>query len=125
MPSNSRPSPSIGVGVARAESPSLGRILRSYCATKEPKRPSKPAVFLAFHARVILRVLQANTIIAALEDPRPVQRDKLVALRPLVATIRAYDDGDYARVVRAIKKRLNSPKLAAEIGALIAELDRD
>jgi uncharacterized protein (TIGR02996 family) len=66
--------------------------------------------------------VQADTIIARLDDPRPIQRDKLAALRSHIATIRAYDDGDYARVIRAIKKRLNSPKLTAEVAALLGEL---
>ena len=105
---------------------SLGAILRDHCATTSSERPTKPAVFLTFHDRVIVGLLmQVDTIIEALEDPRPIQRDKLAALRPHLQAIRAFHDGDHARVIRAIKKRLSSPRLANEVKAVLEELVRD
>ncbi|MBA3503414.1 MAG: hypothetical protein M4D80_29440 [Myxococcota bacterium] len=50
------------------------------------------------------------------------QRTKLERVREHVAMIRALPDDAYARALRAIKKRVSSPKLAAEVAALIGEL---
>jgi hypothetical protein len=50
------------------------------------------------------------------------QRSKLERIRAQRAAIRALPDDDHARALRAIKKRIASPKLATEVAALIAEL---
>lgn len=65
-------------------------------------------------------------MIAWLGDPNLPQRDKLATLRATyIETIRALDDTDHATVVREIKKRLKSPKLAAELAALMVALTKD
>jgi hypothetical protein len=52
------------------------------------------------------------------------QRAKLERVREQAAAIRALPDDDFARALRAIKKRIASPKLAAEVAAVIAELSQ-
>lgn len=53
------------------------------------------------------------------------QRAKLDALRAEVAAIRALDDAAFVRIVRAIKKKLSSPKLADEVAALVHAVSVD
>jgi hypothetical protein len=62
---------------------------------------------------------------AWLAAAQPSQRDKLAILRTEhLEMIRALRDDEFAVVVRAIKKRLGSPKLADEVAALVLELGR-
>ena len=68
--------------------------------------------------------MTGEQVVAWLEGPES-QRAKLAALRAHVPAIRTFSDGDFQAVVRAIKKRLGSPKLAAEVAALLAELTHD
>lgn len=58
-----------------------------------------------------------------LADPTITQRDKLAMLSErLIEPIRALHDDDYERVVRAIKKQVNSKKLDAKLAVLLAAL---
>jgi len=67
----------------------------------------------------------ADNLCSWLERSSYSQRDKLAMLRSTYVTvIRELADADHKRVIRAIRKRLNSPKLATEVAALIAEIAR-
>lgn len=50
------------------------------------------------------------------------QRDKLEHLRARAGEIRALDDAAFTRIVRAIKKKLSSPKLADEVAAFVRDV---
>jgi uncharacterized protein (TIGR02996 family) len=67
----------------------------------------------------------ADELCAWLAEGRAPQREKLTALADHLADIAAMSDADHKRVVREIKKRLNSPKLAAEVTQLVALLVRE
>lgn len=68
----------------------------------------------------------ADKLCEWLATSREPQRVKLLALRDKhVGDLAAMSDADHRRVVREIKKRLNSPKLADEVGQLLALLVRD
>jgi hypothetical protein len=69
--------------------------------------------------------MTADTLEALLADADVPQRVKLDRLRDHVAAIRALDDAAFVRVVRAIKKRLSSPKLADEVAALVHAASAD
>ena len=66
----------------------------------------------------------ADKLCTWLAEGREPQRDKLVALDNHLDDIAAMSDADHRRVVREIKKRLNSPKLAAEVTQLLGRLVR-
>jgi len=66
--------------------------------------------------------MTADQYVAWLADASRSQREKLAQLQEHVATIRALFDDDHARVLREVKKRLNSPKLAADVATLVAAL---
>jgi len=61
-------------------------------------------------------------LIAWLDNQARPQREKLAEVRGHVAMIRALHDDEHAAVVRTLKKRLGSPKLAGELAALLREL---
>lgn len=70
--------------------------------------------------------MTADSIIKWLVHNPAMQRDKLTTLREhYVAAIREMYDDDLQRVVREIKKRINSKKLAAELAAFFADVTRD
>ncbi len=69
--------------------------------------------------------MDADALCAFLDDPAITQRTKLEALRgEHLAAIQALSDPDHKRVVRAIKKRIKSPKLTDELFALVGEISR-
>jgi uncharacterized protein (TIGR02996 family) len=61
-------------------------------------------------------------VLAILDDAARSQREKLAALRVHADAIRALHDDDHERVLRELRRRLKSPKLAADVAALAAEL---
>lgn len=70
--------------------------------------------------------MTADQIIDWLASSPAAQREKLATVRErYLAIVRELDDDDHQRVVRALKKRLGSPKLASELSALLVELVRD
>lgn len=70
--------------------------------------------------------MQADVLVRWLVDSSQPQREKLATVRErYVAAIRDYDDDDHRRVVRELKKRLSSPKLAGELAALLGDVTRD
>lgn len=70
--------------------------------------------------------MTADQIIDWLAGSPASQREKLATVRErYLAIVRELDDDDHQRVVRALKKRLGSPKLASELAALLVELVRD
>jgi hypothetical protein len=68
---------------------------------------------------------EAEGLEAMLADAAIPQRAKLDRVREHTAAIRALDDAAFVRVVRAIKKRVSSPKLADEVTALLHALSAD
>lgn len=70
--------------------------------------------------------MTADQIIDWLARSPGSQREKLATVRArYVAIVRDLDDDEHQRVVRELKKRINSKKLVAELGALLGELARD
>ena len=69
--------------------------------------------------------MQVETLIERLAESRASQRDKLTAMHDQISTIRAFADPDFASMVRAIRKHINSPRLATELAGLIDALTRE
>ncbi len=65
--------------------------------------------------------MTGDEIVQALGDTR-TQRDKLAALTPHAEEIRALRDDVFTTVIRAIRKKLSSPKLAESVNAFVAAL---
>ena len=61
-------------------------------------------------------------IVQALSDAARPQREKLAGLTPLAAEIRGLRDDAFATVIRAVHKKLNSPKIADQVKAFVVSL---